>query len=89
MGMRPARIELHIEELVLDGFTPADGNGMVRAIEAGLSGLLAKQELPSMPARESMEMIEDRPSPDGADDLENIGALIARSIYNGMGLDFH
>jgi len=54
MGMnfaRPAAIELHIEELVLHGFSPADRFSVGDAIEAELARLLRADGLPPMLAR--------------------------------------
>lgn len=44
--MKPKAIELHIEELVLDGLA-ADGRGVAEAAERELTRLLAEHGLPA------------------------------------------
>ena len=44
--MRPKEIELHIEELVLEGFAHADRHRVADAIEGELTRLLAAHGLP-------------------------------------------
>lgn len=46
-GMKPARIEVNIEELVLYGFSPADRYRIGEAMQQELSRLLAEEVLPS------------------------------------------
>jgi hypothetical protein len=41
--MRPAKIELHIEELVLHGFAPGDRYRIAEAVERELTRLFAEQ----------------------------------------------
>jgi len=44
---RPAAIELHVEELVLEGFAPAERHAVADAFERELSRLLAERGLPA------------------------------------------
>jgi hypothetical protein len=44
--MRSGRVELRIEELVLEGFAPGDRHGIGDAIQVELARLLAEQGLP-------------------------------------------
>lgn len=44
--MRPARIELHIEELVLHGVAPGDRYRVAEAIEGELARLFQEQGIP-------------------------------------------
>ncbi len=46
MGMKSARIELHIDELVLHGFAPGDRFRIGEAVERELTRLAAEHGLP-------------------------------------------
>jgi hypothetical protein len=84
---RPLAIELHVEELVLEGFAPAERHAVADAFERELSRLLAERGLPS--AREGaggaafdVDAGSVRIAPGtraGA-----AGAQIARAVYGGL-----
>lgn len=45
--MKPVKLELHIEELILEGFAPESRHLIARAVEGELSRLFAEQGIPS------------------------------------------
>jgi hypothetical protein len=82
----PQSVELHIEELVLDGFAPGDRYLIAESIEREVALLLAELGVPSSLARGgeiaclnagALEIAED--SRAGA-----IGARVARALYEGL-----
>jgi len=83
--MRP--IDLHIEELVLDGFAPGDRHRIGAALERELTRLLAERGVPA-----SWERGGEAPRLDGGTfeakpgaRPERVGAQIAQSVFRGMG----
>ena len=85
--MKPENVDLHIEELVLHGFEPADHNRIGEAVQRELSRLFVEEGVPPSLARESgIDRVdggafEAQPG-SGAED---IGALVARAVYGGLG----
>jgi hypothetical protein len=79
-------IALHIEELILHGFAPADRNGIAAAIERELARLFAEQGMPpSLGQDDDMVQLEGgsfKLVPGSRPDA--IGAQVARAIYRGM-----
>ena len=80
-----SRIELHIEELVLEGFLPKDRYRIGEAVEAELARLLAAggigPELASGGAVPSVAAESIRLDGGGP---AQMGRQIARSVYGGM-----
>jgi hypothetical protein len=85
-GMKPAGIEVNIEELVLHGFSPGDRYQIGEALEGELARLLADGGLPSGLERggevERLDGGEFRAKQGSK--AESIGAQVARSVYGGM-----
>ncbi len=85
MDMRP-RIELHIEELVLEGFPPGDRHRIGVAVEAELTRLLEERGVPE--TLNSSGLIEGinggsfEVAPGSR--AERIGSQVARAVYGGM-----
>jgi len=84
--MRAAEIELHIEELVLDGFAAADRYRIGDVIERELSRLLSEQSVPS-----SFVSNHDQAHLDAGtfhvaagSTAERIGAQVAQVVYEGL-----
>jgi len=84
--MRPANIELHIEELALHGFAPGDRYRIGEAVQRELALLFAQQSLPAWLAQGgelalidggSFEMAAGAPA-------EAIGSHIGQAIYGGI-----
>lgn len=79
-------IELHIDELILEGFPVSDPNRITSVVQQELHRLLSQGELPSRMKRngdiERLDggaiQIEPRTTP------ENTGVRIARSLYGGL-----
>lgn len=80
MDIISGAFELYIEELVLEGFPPADCYRIARAMEAELSRLLARRK--TAPDT-NVERLDGEIST-GVYKAENIGVLIARSVYDGI-----
>jgi hypothetical protein len=81
--MRPANIELHIEELVLHGFAPGDRHRIGEAVERELQRLFAEQGAPpSLTHGGEIEHLDggafEAPHSAGG---ETIGARIAQNLY--------
>ena len=84
--MNSPNIELHIDELVLDGFARGQRYEIAEAISRELERLLARripQSLTMAAAVDSVDagtlQIRPQASP------ESVGSGIARQIYGGMG----
>jgi hypothetical protein len=86
MGMSPREIRVHIEELVLHGFSPADAPGIGAAVERELARLFVQGGVPAslsgVAARDAIdagtfEGSPERPAPD-------LGAKVAQSVYGGL-----
>jgi hypothetical protein len=83
--MRRPRIELHIEELVLEGFAPADRHRIGDAVERHLALLLAGPGAHSQLAGGEVARLDAGSfkvargsTPDA------IGARVARAVYGGL-----
>ena len=89
---RPAAIELHVEELVLEGFAPAERHAVADAFERELSRLLSEHGLPdSHGLPDPHARGAEAPSLDaGSVRLAPgtrpaaAGAQIARAVYGGL-----
>ena len=84
--MNPAQVDVHIEELVLHGFAPADRHRIAEGLQRELAGLLAERAgLPSWPERSEFPHVDG-----GAIEVapgsrpETISAQIARTIYGRL-----
>jgi hypothetical protein len=85
--MKPAGIEVNIEELVLHGFSRPERYRIGEALESELARLLVERGLPSRLAKG-----EDVDRLDGGEfrikhgsKAESIGGQLARKIYRGFG----
>jgi hypothetical protein len=80
--MRPARVEVHIEELRLHGFSPCDRRGISESFARQLADLLAERGVPSPLAQVGTTERHDAGvfviTPGSR--AEAIGAEIARTI---------
>lgn len=85
MSVRP-NIELHIEELVLEGFAHADRHLIGAAVESELARLFAEQGAPSNLHQSATVARLDGGSfnvTPGAKP-EAVGAKVARSVFGGL-----
>lgn len=84
--MKPANIELHIEELILHGFAPGDRHQIGEAVERELARLFAEQGVPASLFQE-MEIAH---LGGGAFEVargsrtEAIGAQVAQAMYGRL-----
>jgi hypothetical protein len=81
----PARIEIHIEELVLHGVAPADRRAVGDALQRELETLVARHGVPALLSRpEGVAQQSARPImlTQGASPAA-LGADVARTIHRG------
>jgi hypothetical protein len=83
--MKPGRIEVHIEELVLDGFPPGDRYRIAEAIEGELARLLTEQGFTGQMQSGDISRLDG-----GVFDIapgakaDAVGSQIAQNIYGGL-----
>ena len=84
--MKPGNIELHVEELVLHGFSPADRLLIGQAVEHELARLIAERGAsPSLARRgELAELDGGSFETQPGSGVETIGAQVARAVYGGL-----
>ena len=84
--MKPENVELHIEELVLHGFSPGDRYHVGDAVERELGRLFIEQGVPPSSAQSGEFAYLDG----GAFELksgsgaEEIGVRVARAVYGEL-----
>lgn len=84
--MKPRNIELHIEELVLDGFEHVDRHRIAEAVERELTNIFTERGIPHSLA----EGGEISHLDGGAFQMtpnsrpETIGAKVAQAVYGGL-----
>lgn len=87
--MKPQRIEINIEKLVLEGFGHADRHQIGEAVEQELIRLFTEQGIPTglekggNIARLDGGAIEIAPGSKAS----NIGINISKSVYGGLGYE--
>jgi hypothetical protein len=86
VAVKPSEIELHIEELVLDGFEPADRHAVADALQSELARLLATHGLPHAHAARlegaQIDAGSVRLKPNST--ARATGAEVARAIHGGL-----
>jgi len=84
--MNPAKIELRIEELVLDGFDPADRDRIAGSLKSELERLFAEGGLPpSLARRGEIGYLDSGAFEVGpALEAEAVGARMAQAIHGGL-----
>lgn len=84
--MTPREIQVHIEALVLHGFSSADAPGIGAAIERELARLFAQGGVPASlspgAARDTIDAGTFEGSPERP--AGNLGAKVAQSVYGGL-----
>jgi hypothetical protein len=85
--MRPANIELQIEELMLHGFAPGDGHSIGESVGRELARLFAEDGVPQSLARASEVGYLDggRFEMESGLAAEAVGARLARAIHRELG----
>jgi len=85
--MMPKNIELHIEELVLHGFSPGDRYRIGEAVEQELTRMFADRGVPESLARggeiASVDGGAFELAPGARGDV--VGAQVAKAVYGGLG----
>ncbi|HVK65609.1 MAG TPA: hypothetical protein VM694_14095 [Polyangium sp.] len=85
MALSPRRIEIHIEELVLDGVAPDQRRAVGEALQRELEGLVARHGVEALLSRPAGAMPQS-PLPvtmaQGARP-EQLGAQVARAVHRG------
>lgn len=86
MDVRPGNIDVHIDELVLDGFQNVDQSLLAAAIQRELSRIVAYESLPASWNENAYTASIDGGTftlaPTGRAD--SIGAHIARAVNRGL-----
>jgi hypothetical protein len=82
--MKRQNIELHIEELVLHGFSPGDRRGIAGAVERELAKLLEEKGTPVVNSGEIDRLDGGSFRVVQGSKPESTGAQIARAVYRGM-----
>ena len=83
MDVRPARVEVHIEELVLHGFPPLDRHAAAEAVQRELAALVADRPLGAPVSADTVDAGRfDAPGGWGADTL---GRRVAERIREVLG----
>jgi hypothetical protein len=82
----PRSIELHIHQLLLEGFEDADQIAIRRAVETELTLLLSQGGMPQFPSdRQSTNCINgDMFHLGTTTNARRLGSHIARAIYSGL-----
>ena len=80
-AVNPREIEVHIEELVLDGFTAFDRQHISDTVSTELGGLLAAQGIPTI-WKGNVEKLIAEPTSNRLTNPATVGAQIANAIYH-------
>ena len=86
MNRKPYNIELHIEELVLHGFSPRDRDAIGEAVQNELTRLFAEQGIhPTLGKHHEVEKLDGGSFQvkQGAK-AQTIGTQVAQSVYGGL-----
>jgi hypothetical protein len=78
------QIELHVDELVLDGFDAADARGLGAALEAELVRLLTGGGLPQLQDDRTLGIVDAGAVPLGRDGSRGLGSRVASSVYGSL-----
>jgi hypothetical protein len=80
-------IELHIEELVLHGFSPSDRSAIGAAVESELARLFAEHRvLPTLGQDSEVARLDGGTFKTSSEaTAETTGAQIARTVFQGLG----
>ena len=84
--MKPGEVELHIQELILDGFAPGNRHCIEAVVEAELARLFAEGDVPpSLTNGGEMDHLDGGAfeiAPDATAGV--IGAQVAQALYEGL-----
>ena len=84
--MKPPNIELHIEELVLHGFAPADRYRIGEMVERELARLFAEEGVPTTltGGLEARQLDAGTFHVAANSKAETVGAQVAQAVYGGL-----
>lgn len=82
--MTAPRIEVHVEELVLEGLPAAEGRGVVGEVERSLSGLLARRVRPRSAATSPWTIDGGAFELDREPVAAGVGVRVARSVHERL-----
>lgn len=84
--MRPERVELYIEELVLHGFAPADRYRIGESVERELARLFSERGVsPSLAqSGEVLNLNGGTFEVEPGGEVETVGARVAQAVYGGL-----
>lgn len=84
--VNPYHVELHIEELVLDGFPALDGARLGAIVQQELGRLFIQQGIPNgLEQRNMVARLDGGEFQAESDsDAQAIGAQIAQAVYGGL-----
>ena len=86
MALKPQAIELHIEELVLDGFSGRDRFAIGDALQEELSRLIAEKGLSEIQGPASIDHVKAGSFPAAPDTREKaLGTEVARAVNAKVG----
>jgi hypothetical protein len=81
-------LSLHIEELVLHGFAPIDGDRIGEAAQRELARLFVRQGMPrSLAGRLAVDLLDGGALKIAASAPELIGTQLAQAIYGALSED--
>ncbi len=86
MGMKPRRIEVEIQELVLEGFPAGDRRRILDAVQAEIERLLIRRGLPAeFTSSVQIDRIDGGSFPLQKNSKEdNIGLQVGKAVYGGL-----
>ena len=86
MAVSAPNVELHIEELLLEGFPPSARHHIGDAVMRELTKLLVEEGVPSSLTSlgEGARIDAGQFRSEGGADSDAVGAQIARSVYGGL-----
>jgi hypothetical protein len=87
MGLKPRAVELHVGQLVLEGFRPGDRHRIGAAMERELARLMSEHGVPAaLGAGGEVPVLRAPAAALPADASPSIlGARLARSVYGALG----
>ncbi|HZT60726.1 MAG TPA: hypothetical protein VFA21_19125 [Pyrinomonadaceae bacterium] len=86
MAVSAPNVELHIGELLLEGFPPAERHHIGDALARELTRLLTEEGVPPSLASfgEGVRIDAGQFRSEGGAEPDQVGAQIARSVYGGL-----
>ena len=80
----PAEVEIHIDELVLHGFDPRQGNTMGEVLARELHRLFSRKGPGNLPNKDAVEVLDGGTVEWNGRTAGSIGARVGESIYRAL-----